>query len=331
MPTDGTPEPGGSPAPSDALAKAMAELRAEHAPAAGERADRYWLRLGIWLGLHQPGRAALLLGGLESGTNVLSPAQAPEPSQRAASDTTDEANTTTTADPIAAEAPDADPIAAEAPDADPIAAEAPDADPIAAEAPDADPADPADAADPADPDEVPVCSRLLARTSGLPPSADPETVFGWVGRLSPNEIRRLGHAVTELLAGGATRDLERGFGLAWSAGTRLPREDLRRLFGRFSELELAVCGVLGSRDLLSIAHPAESNVGALLSIFTKRSNPAVTEATAILEREGEPARRGLVAIWNAWVAMRYRDLIAPPLFEQLVEPWVTVVGRLPQP
>lgn len=295
MPTDGTPKPGGSPVPDDALAKAMAELRDEHEPAVGEREDRYWLRLGIGLGLHQPGRAALLLGGLEAGAAATGPA----PREAATGGAADETNPTDTADRAATAPPDADSGAA-----DETLGNA---------------------------DEIPVRSLLLARASALPPSADPETVFGWVGRLSPSDVRRLGHAVAELVAGGATHDLERGFGLAWSAGTRLPREDLRRLFGRFSELELAVCGVLGGRDLLSIEAPSESSVGALLSVFVKRSSPAVTEATAILEREGEPARRGLVAIWNAWVAMRYRHLIAPPLFEQLVQPWVAVVGRLPEP
>jgi hypothetical protein len=299
MPTDRTPEPGGSPAQDDALAKAMAELRDEHLPASGEPADRYWLRLGIGLGLHQPGRAALLLAGLEAGAAEQggAPREAagldPVPSETAATEAAAGAVPATSTAPAVTAAPDSDDH-------------------------------------PNDPDEVPVHSWLLARSSGLSTAADPETVFGWVGQLSPTEIRRLGHAVTSLLAGGASRDLERGFGLAWSAGTRLPREELRGLFGRFGELELAVCGTLGGRDLLSIARPPESGVGALLSIFVRRSSPAVTEATAILEREGEPARRGLIAIWNAWVAMRYRDLVAPPLFEQLVHAWVAVVGRLPE-
>jgi hypothetical protein len=290
MPTDGTPEPGGSPAPDDALTRAMAELRAEHAPASGEPADRYWLRLGIGLGLHQPGRAALLLGGLEAGAA----ASASAPGQARGAEALVDATPTLAEDDAATQAGSAGEATA-------------------------------------DPDEVPIRSQLLARSAGLPADTAPETVFGWVGQVSPVEIRRLGHVVTDLLAGGATRNLDRGFGLAWSAGTRLPREDLRRLFGRFAELELAVCGVLGGRDLLSIARPADGGVGALLSVFVHRSNPAVTEATAILEREGEPARRGLLAIWNAWVAVRYRDLIAPPLFDELVRPWVTVVGRLPEP
>jgi hypothetical protein len=295
MPTDGTPEPDGSPAPpDDALARAIAELRAERAPMSGEPADRYWLRLGIALGLRQPGRAALLLTGLEAG------AVAPETARSA----TDEGETAAALSPTTI----GEQTAVEEPAANGTA----------------------DDDRPADPNEVPVRSLLLARSAGLSASAAPATVYGWVAQLSPVEIRRLGHVVSGLLADGASRELERGFGLAWSAGTRLPREDLRGLFGRFAELELAVCGVLGNRDLLSIARPGESGVGAVLAVFVRRSNPAIVEATAILEREGETAKRGLIAIWNAWVALRYRDVIAPPLFERLVRPWVTVVGQLPE-
>ncbi len=301
MPTHATPEPGGSPAQDDALATAMSELEAERAPMPGEPGERYWLRVGIALGLRQPGRAALLLGGLEagaaesaSGRTAAGPhKEEAEPSPTTIGDQTDEMPAREAAGHSSADSPAADSTA--------------------------------------DPDEAPVRSRLLARSATLPASAAPATVFGWVEQLSPLEIRRLGLAVTELIARGGPRDLERGFGLAWSAGTRLPHEDLRRLFGRFGELELAVCGVLGSRDLLSITRPPENGVAALLSVFVQRASPAATEASAILEREGEPAKRGLIAIWNAWVALRYRELIGPPLFEQLVEPWVTVLGRLPEP
>jgi hypothetical protein len=31
------------------------------------------------------------------------------------------------------------------------------------------------------------------------------------------------------------------------------------------------------------------------------------------------------------MAMRYRELIPAPMFELLVHPWVTVIGRLPEP
>jgi hypothetical protein len=291
MPTDGTPKP------DDALAQAITELRAEYPEASGEPSDRYWLRLGITLGLRQPGRASLVLGVLEAGAAAHDPA----PSLGVTAGAAAGAKPATVDRRAAADAVTAIELEGSSTDGD----------------------------GPADPNEVPVRSLLLSRSASLPASTDPVTVFGWVGQLSALEIRRLGNVVTELLAGGAFRDLERGFGLAWSAGARLPREDLRGLFGRFGELELAICGVLGGRDLLSIARPPENSVGVVLSVFVRRSNPAVTEASAILEREGEPARRGLVAIWNAWVALRYRDLIAPPLFEQLVGAWVAVVGPVP--
>ncbi len=49
------------------------------------------------------------------------------------------------------------------------------------------------------------------------------------------------------------------------------------------------------------------------------------------EASGEPGRLGLVALWNAWVAMRYRALIPGPTFALLTQPWETVVGPLPAP
>lgn len=300
MPTDATPEPDRSPARQDALAAAMAELQAERAPMPGEPAERYWLRAGIALGLSQPGRAALLLAGLEAGTAATT-AVTPDARLEAAAATTE------------ATAVDGGGAAAEA-DLGTID----------------DGAGPAAEDTAADPNEVPVRSLLLARSAALPASTPAATVFGWVAQLTPYEIRRLGLVVTDLLAGGAPRDLERGFALAWSAGAHLPREDLRGLFTRFSELELAVCSVLGGRDLLSIVRSPETGVGAMLSAIVRRPDPAGNEASMILDREGDAGRRALVAIWNAWVALRYRDLIAPPLFEQLVQVWVAVVGRVPE-
>jgi hypothetical protein len=37
-----------------------------------------------------------------------------------------------------------------------------------------------------------------------------------------------------------------------------------------------------------------------------------------------------VALWNAWVAVRYRTSIPQGTFDLLVKPWVTVVGPLPE-
>lgn len=324
MPTEGTPEqaqgsnagrpPDDEPAaaatlsaptrsaasPSaDAVARAMAELRSERPRGTAEPADRYWLRVGLAVGVSQPGRASLLLGALEPvGTRSASSAA------------------TAAAGPDAA-AGDVAPQLEAAPRAG--------AEDAAVEA---DAVGTADAE--SDPSAVPVRSMLLTRSAELPAAADAETRFGWVSQLTPNDIRRLGHTVTELLANGGRRDLERGFGLAWSAGANLPREDLRQMFGRFAELELAVSGVLGGRDLLSMPQTPESGVSALLSVFLPRTNAASSEASAILEREGVPARRGLVAVWNAWIASRYRDRITRELFDELVGAWAAVIGPLPE-
>ena len=65
MPPDANPAPGGE--PRDALNDALAELRDDVAQAPGETAERYWLRVGLGLGLRRPGRAQLLLERLEGG------------------------------------------------------------------------------------------------------------------------------------------------------------------------------------------------------------------------------------------------------------------------
>ena len=57
--------------------------------------------------------------------------------------------------------------------------------------------------------------------------------------------------------------------------------------------------------------------------------PEELQAAEAIERNGDDGRRGLVALWNVWMAMRYRTLIPQPTFDQLVHPWVTVVGPLP--
>ena len=62
-----------------------------------------------------------------------------------------------------------------------------------------------------------------------------------------------------------------------------------------------------------------------------RTRPGESQAAGVIERAGAPGRRGLVALWNVWMAMRYRELIPAPTFELLVQPWVTVIGRLPEP
>jgi hypothetical protein len=61
-----------------------------------------------------------------------------------------------------------------------------------------------------------------------------------------------------------------------------------------------------------------------------KAGPGADEASRVLERMGGPAQRGLIAVWNTWAAVRYRSLMPAPLYEQLTQAWVTVVGRLPE-
>jgi hypothetical protein len=178
--------------------------------------------------------------------------------------------------------------------------------------------------------EVPVRSMLLARSATMPLDTDPAVMFGWAERLTPSEIALMGRLVLDQVAGGATKDLGRGFALAWTAGVRLPNEDLRQLFGLFSWLEITLSGVVAGRDLRSEPKAKQpSGVGALFQGLLTHADPLGSEAAAILDRGGEPVQRGLVAVWNAWVAVRFRPRIPAPLFDQLVHGWTAVVGPLP--
>jgi hypothetical protein len=187
-----------------------------------------------------------------------------------------------------------------------------------------------------EPGPIPVCSSLLARAAAMPVTertrVGPEVTFGWAARLTPLEIRSLGHVVGEMLAAGARPDIGRGFGLAWSDGVRLPREELDAMFREFTELEITVGGVLAGRDLRAgDPAPPRRGLSALLNPLLARRLPGQAEAGAAVESSGEAGRRGLVALWNAWVAMQYRARIPAPTFQLLVTPWVTVVGPLPEP
>ncbi|HEY5434947.1 MAG TPA: hypothetical protein VIK13_06920 [Candidatus Limnocylindrales bacterium] len=183
---------------------------------------------------------------------------------------------------------------------------------------------------------VPVPSMILARSAAMSLSeragVGPEVTFGWAARLTPSEILRLGRVVHEMLASGAPPDIGRGFGLAWDAGVRIPRQESDAMFREFTALEVTVGSVLAGHDLRA-AEPARQpqGLGALLGQLVPRARPEASEAAAALNGSGEPGRKGLVALWNAWAAMRYRSLISRPMFELLVRPWVTVVGPLPEP
>lgn len=181
---------------------------------------------------------------------------------------------------------------------------------------------------------VPVRSLLLARAAALPSSAreglGPEVTFGWVARLTAGEILSIGRVVGEMLAAGSPANVGRGFALTWDAGVRVPSSERNALFREFTALEVTVGGILVGRDLRGPG-PAREPRGfaALFGQLVPQSPPENAQAAAALEQRGEPARRGLVALWNAWVAMRYRSRIPQPVFDLLVRPWVTVIGALP--
>ncbi len=180
---------------------------------------------------------------------------------------------------------------------------------------------------------VPVRSALLARSAAVPyaerASIGAEATFGWAALLTGGEVQRLGCIVREMLDSGAPADIGRGFGLAWDAGVRLPRRELDQLFREFTELQMTVAGVLAGRDLRSEPTVRTDGVSGLLGQLVPRARPGEAQAAAAIEGSGDSGRLGLVATWNAWMAVRFRSLIPPPTFEQLVRPWVTVVGRFP--
>jgi hypothetical protein len=188
---------------------------------------------------------------------------------------------------------------------------------------------------PGDSTSVPVRSLLLARDAAVPfaerATSGPAATFGWAATLTRSEIQLLGRVVHEMLAAGAPADIGRGFGLAWDAGVRLPRRELDQLFREFTELEMTVAGVLAGRDLRSEPSLEADRAGGLLGQLIPRGRPGEAQAAAALESSGEPGKLGLVATWNAWMAMRYRTLVPSATFELLVHPWLTVVGSLPEP
>jgi hypothetical protein len=154
--------------------------------------------------------------------------------------------------------------------------------------------------------------------------------FGWVVRLAPDRILLLGRVVGEMLAAGAPPDVGRGFGITWSAGARVPRHELEAMVQEFTELEITVGGIIAGRDLRKGPPAAKpQGIAAWLGDWKPRMRPEESQAAEAIERKGDEGRRGLVALWNVWMAMRYRTLIPQPTFDQLVHPWVTVVGPLP--
>jgi hypothetical protein len=193
----------------------------------------------------------------------------------------------------------------------------------------------ASSADPIAPDPaVPVLSALLARSAGLPPgemaTLGPDVVFGWASELTSAQVLRVGRVLMDMLAAGAPADAARGFGLAWDGGAKIPRHERDTMFSEFTDLELTVASVFAGRDLRPLAPAPKPRLGVLAVMLGNR-NAGQSAAAAALDGAGEPARRALVALWNAWVAMRYRTVVPAATFELLTRPWVTVVGALPEP
>ena len=292
-----------TPASRDALADALAELRADFEPAPDEPDDRYWLRVGLRLGLTRPGRAQLMLDRLEGVATAAERDDGPG------------------AEP--APGPDGRPVAAPGPGGGgETGAETggeTGAQPDARDAPDA-----------LRPGGVSVRSMLLARAAALPLDEPAETAFGWIARLSSDEVLAMGRLVGVLVADGASANLGRGFGLAWTAGARIPNSELNALFARFQEVELAVAGVLAGHDLHGAAqHTRPSLSEAIQGWLMPSSSRVSSEVTGVLERLGAPAQLGLIAVWNTWAAVRYRASIPTATFDELVKPWTSVVGPLP--
>ncbi len=182
---------------------------------------------------------------------------------------------------------------------------------------------------------VPVRSMLLARAAAVssPPEEGqgPGATFSWAAGLTPDEILSLGRVVEAMVAAGSPPDIRKGFGLAWNAGVRLSRLEVDGMFREFAALQITVGGVLAGRDLRArTATPRSTGLGALLGNLMPSTRPEVSMAAAAFEESGELAQRGLVALWNTWAAMRCRSAIPGPIFELLVQPWVTVVGPLPE-
>jgi len=180
---------------------------------------------------------------------------------------------------------------------------------------------------------VPTRSSLLARSAALPSSEraalGPDQVYGWAAALAPAEILLLGRVVHEMLRTGSPPEAGRAFGIAWWGGARLPRDDQESMISEFADLEVTIGSVLAGRDLRDVRPAPKRGLAALFDFFPSRSRESESQAFSAIELAGEPARLGLIALWNAWIAVRYRALIPPPTFEMLVRPWVTVVGPLP--
>jgi hypothetical protein len=275
-----------------ALAEALASVHDRGAAPTPATVDYRWLRIGMRLGLERPGHARHLLELIGGREAAAAEAAVPE-----------------AAVPPAEGQAEVPPAEGQAPD-EPAA--------VAAERAEAD---------------VPAVSLFLARSAAFSTAEraelGPEVVFGWATELTAGQVARLGGVVAAMLAEGARPEVGRGFALAWDDGAKIPRHERDTMFEDFTQLEVAVASVLVGRNLRAEETGSRPRgFGAFAQLFGSRSGTPSPTAAAI-EAAGEAGRRGLVAAWNAWAAMRYRTLIPAPTFELLTRPWVTVVGPLP--
>jgi hypothetical protein len=179
-------------------------------------------------------------------------------------------------------------------------------------------------------------SSLLVRSAAMTPAqrreAGPEVTFGWATGLRPGDVLALGHAVREQLDAGATADLGKAFGVAWDAGVRLPHGEREGFMAEFVALQEAIGSALAGRDLRQAPQPASPlGLVGLVDRWVRGARAERSPASSMVEGSGEPGRLGLVAAWNAWMALRYRSLVPPPVLELLLHPWRTVVGPVDTP
>ena len=285
---------------AEALGEALASVHDRGAAPAPADVDERWLGIGLRLGLERPGHARHLLELIDARAAVAGSDGAA--ASRGAAD--------------AAGTADAGAAPGEGGAGEPGEVATPGAVP-----------GPAAAAD------APPPSLFLARSAAmsLPDRAaqGPGVVFGWAEELGAGQVTRIGRVVIDMLAHGAPADLGRGFGLAWDGGLRIPRLERDALFGEFTELEVVVASIIAGRDLRAAERESrQRGFGAFAQLFSGRQS-GQTAAAAAIDGAGEPGRLGLVALWNTWMAMRYRSGIPASTFEALVRPWVTVVGPLP--
>ena len=311
----------GRPSPR-ALDELLSGLPEEARPESLEH-DEDWLRFGLSLGLEHPHEARRLLERIGAPGTAKRAAAGGLPPVRAGEGGHPVASGTARADASAREAPVTGTAG--------MAGAADETQDTAGE----------DAAGDEDVEGIPFRSRLIARSAASAGSSaapgttgagvDPGPAFGWAGTLTRGEVIELGQVVEEMLRAGAPSDIRRGFGIAWRAGVRLPRPETDTLIGDFVELEITLAGVLAGYDVRASAPLRQSRgLERFFDFGRSRSRPGEAQAAMVIEQHGEAALRGLVAAWNAWVALRYRDRVPPATFELLVRPWVTVVGPLPE-